>query len=258
MQQVFIKNGKLIATLGFISIIAALCCVFLRLNLISSIVLFFLVPSAYLTTKSKNILRPFIYAVIISTTVGLLFDYIGALNHTWYTIQSIFPWRIFNLIPFENPLWSFLYFYTILITYEYFWAEKVKYMKRGITATLIFIVFVFTAYSLVHVYNPYLIANIPYVYLIFGTVFFIIPTFTYLLFNRKDLNKFLLVAAYIIPLGFINEITSVALRYWEYPSKDFIGWVSLLKVEFPVEELIFFIILSPFAMLSYYKFLNKL
>lgn len=219
---------------------------------------FFSIPAIFLTLGSKNILRPFVFAAIVSSTIGLLVDYMGAVAHAWYTVQTIFPVRIFNIIPFENPLWSFLYFYTILITYEYFWGEKIKSMGRGILFMSLFIALAFLIYLSINAFNPKLIAQVRYFYLLFGTIFFAIPTGIYLLINKKGFNKLLLVALYIIPLGFIDEVTSVLLHYWEYPGKELIAWINIFNVKFPVEELIFFVILSPFAILSYYKFINEI
>ncbi len=194
---------RTIFILAVLALLASFLCLYFNLNLLWSIALFFFAPSIYLSIKCINVFKPLVFALVVATSIGVLFDYIGAANSIWYTIQTIFPLRLFNILPIENPIWSFSYLYTILITYEYFFGEegKIIYRKLVILVVLVFLASFFT-FSI----NSYFIHS-PYLYVLFGFTFFAIPTIIFLTFNRNYFKRFFFVSMYIIPLGLLNEIT---------------------------------------------------
>ena len=73
--------------------------------------------------------------------------------------------------------------------------------------------------------------------------------------NHPKMNvKFFKTAAYFFYLTFIYEVTALQLGWWDFPSTNFIGWVSIFNVRFPLEELIFWLFLFAMAILTYYEY----
>ena len=64
----------------------------------------------------------------------------------------------------------------------------------------------------------------------------------------------LLLVPYFSFVYISHELTALYLGQWRFPG-DYIGWVSMFGIQFPVEELIFWIILSSLAVSVYYEFL---
>jgi hypothetical protein len=62
---------------------------------------------------------------------------------------------------------------------------------------------------------------------------------------------------YFIPLGLINVLVSLSLGHWSYPGHHFVGWVTVGSYRFPLEELIFWIILFPPFLISQFELLNN-
>lgn len=46
------------------------------------------------------------------------------------------------------------------------------------------------------------------------------------------------------------------LGQWTFPGDQFIGWVNMLGVRFPFEELLFWFMLAAIGILSYYEFFD--
>jgi hypothetical protein len=51
-------------------------------------------------------------------------------------------------------------------------------------------------------------------------------------------------------------LTALSLGLWYYPSNQFIGWVDVHGLRFPVEELFGWILLGVAAILSCYEYLD--
>lgn len=64
--------------------------------------------------------------------------------------------------------------------------------------------------------------------------------------------KFIKTGAFFFMLFLIYELTAVKLGQW-YFSGQYIGWVELFGLKFPFEELLYWMGLSPFVVLSLYE-----
>jgi len=52
------------------------------------------------------------------------------------------------------------------------------------------------------------------------------------------------------------KVTALQLGWWDFPGSNFIGWVSIFNIRFPLEELIFWLFLFAMAILTYYEFFD--
>ncbi len=166
--------------------------------------------------------------------------------------------KFFGLVTFEVVLWTFLSIYFIILFYEHFvhhevvrrnWNPKMKYLM--VFAILLMLVFLFFFIS-----NPESL-KIPYFYLVWGVLLFLIPFLLQLFSYPKLTQKMFLVGAYFFYFNFIYEITALKLGWWTFPGSEFIGYVQIFDVEFPLEELFFWIVLFSFAILSYYEYFDE-
>lgn len=92
---------------------------------------------------------------------------------------------------------------------------------------------------------------LPYAYFLSASPA-IIPVI-YVVNNRpRLLAKFLKTSAFFFALYLIYELTALELGQWYFPGQ-YVGWVELRGVRFPLEELFFWMILSAFTILALYE-----
>jgi len=228
----------------------------LKINFLGSLVVFLGVPSLYLTIKGWKFAKRASVFALISIPLAIVLDYIGHLTGQWLLPFSMFS-RIFEYVSVEMIFWSFINFYFIVMFYEYFvhqhfagklWYSKLKYLI--ISVLVVFILFL----SFYNFLPSYL--HIPYFYLGFTIVLVLIPILLQLFKYPRFISKFFETAAYFFYLTLLYEITALQLGWWSFPSEQFIGWVSIGNIRFPLEELIFWMILCAMAVLSYYEYFD--
>ncbi len=231
-----------------------------KINNIASILLFLGIPCIYLSIKAKSHIKKSLYfALPVSVIAMLAIDYIAQRSGSWEMYpNSILPFKFFDIVTFEVVLWAFLGIYFIIMFYEYFihheivkkdWNYKMKYLM--IWATLFMLIFVFF-----YATNPDSL-KIPYFYLIWGIILLLIPFLLQLYSYPKITQKMFFVMAYFFYFNFIYEVVALKLGWWIFPSQHFIGYVSLLGVSFPLEELFFWMILFAASILSYYEYFDE-
>jgi len=218
------------------------------------------IPGVLLTGNIKNkkvINRIVIAALLGSIILATIIDYLGFLNHSWFVIDTIFPFRIMNMIPLEDPIWALLWVYLILATYESRFKTGNKSLL-GKRAKYWFLLngFAFLALVTTFLINPMLLQTIPYYYLISGTILALIPTILFLKFYPKYISSFLKVASYISLVSFLDEIVALKLNHWTFYGGKFLMLIKIWGVNLPFEELFFFILIGPVFVLCYYEFLD--
>jgi len=237
-------------------VIASALSFLLNVNSFISVVLFLVVPSLYLSLRLKtHIKKSLIFSAIISVPAIIITDYIANITQQWLIPNSILPFRLFGIVTIEIIAWSFFSIYFIIMFYEYFldehtakklWHPNMKYLISFILLVVIIFLILF--------FNFPSKLNINYFYLSFGVVLILIPVLIELFSYPNLAAKFFKAGAYFFLLTSIYEITALKLGWWEFPGKEFIGWVSILGVQFPIEEFFFWLMLFAMAFLSYYEF----
>ena len=241
----------------FQPVMAALLSILLRTNYLGTILLFYAIPSLYLTFRtSHKALRCFLFAIIAGVPMALLFDWFATVDGNWAITQTVFPFRLFNVITLENIPWLVLFAYFIIIFYEHFLDKgkhnlvdrRLKYFVWPLVILLI--VFVVWIYL-----SPRTLV-IPYAYFWFGIMLELLPVITFLSFFPRLLSKYMKVAVDFFAHSVIYEFTALKLNLWSYPGKNFIGLVDLFSFRFPVEEVFMWFILSSVAIISYFEFFD--
>ena len=240
-------------------IVASLFSFFLTLNNLFAIFLFLGIPSVYLSFKGRKYVRKvFLFALITSVPAMIAIDYIAELNGSWFFYDdTIFPFKIFNVVTIEVVLWAFLSIFFILMFYEYFveeHKEQPRFYRARMKYYMSFVIFCFALFIL-FLYGGFSF-NIPYFYLFWGIILLLLPFSIHALNYPKTTTKFFFVLAYFFYFNFIYEIAALKLNWWGFPGKEFIGWINLFGVSFPIEELLFWMILFVLSILSLFEYFD--
>ncbi|MEI8143344.1 MAG: hypothetical protein WCG48_01855 [Candidatus Berkelbacteria bacterium] len=235
----------------FASVIASIYSV----NYLWSIILFLGLPSLFLSIRlPKCALKALSFSIVASIPTILVVDYIGQIMGQWIIPSSVSSFRFFGVVPIEQGLWAVLNFYSVIMFYEYFLNHHV--VKKTFAAKFKYLYVI--GFAIIAPFITVLLVNpswlrVPYFYFIFGILLIGIPAFFEVSTHAKLTPKFLKTAAYFFYLSFIYEITALKHDWWQFPGWQFVGWISLLNVRFPLEELLFWIILFAMAILGVYE-----
>ena len=150
-----------------------------------------------------------------------------------------------------------MYFFLVVMFYKYFIKQSLSKNLLGarFDYLIIIILFLFSLFLFSYNFSPSIL-YIPYFYLWFGIILIFVPLVIFLFCYPEFISKFFETAAYFFYLTLTYEITALQLGWWAFPSDQFIGWVSIWNVRFPIEELLFWMILCAMAVLTYYEFFD--
>lgn len=222
-----------------------------------TILLFYGFPSIWLSLRTPlRVKKTLIFTSLLAIPFGIIIDYFGTKDQSWFIPMSIFPSRLFGIIPYEDIIWGFLVIYSTIIFYEHF-LEKGKHklidkrMKYIIWPVLIVLILFLSTMFL----NQEIL-TLKYAYMWIGSTLILIPSITFLSFFPKLISKYIKTASYFFVLSLLFELTALQLNQWTFPGNNFIGWVQLLNFKIPLEELFFFLVMTSIGILSYYEFFD--
>lgn len=245
-----------LALLIIFPVVSVLGSLYLKANFLTSIFLFFGLPSLWFSYRTPNkVMKTLIFSAIFAGPMVLLIDYVAGGDLSWY-VPTIFPFRLLGIIPIEDFFFGFGMAYYTVIFYEHFLDKGKpglvdKHMRYIIWPLIIFAVTVISSYLILG--GPVVI---PYAYLWLGLVIALIPALTFLTYFPRLLAKYVRVSAYFFVLYLLFEFTALQLNQWSFPGSNFIGWVELLGYRFPFEEFFFWMITATIALLSYFEFFD--
>lgn len=255
-NQKFLKKLDIFLLILF-PILSVILSLALKANFLTSILLFFGLPSIWLSIRtSAQVKKTFLFSLILSLPLGIFIDYIATLDKSWFVPTTVFPFRLFGVVPVEDLIWGFFLIYSIVIFYEHFLDKgkhelvdkRMKYLAWPlIILMLVFFTLLFT--------KPELLI-IRYAYFWLGAIFFILPTITFLSFFPRLLSKYVKTASYFFLLAVLFELTGLQLNQWTFPGQNFIGWVELFGHRFPFEEFFFWFVMGAVSVLAYYEFFD--
>ncbi len=250
------KNKIDLILLILFPIFASVLSFMFKANAFESIILFLVLPSLYLSIRvPQHIKKSLIFSVILGVPTIIWTDYIAHLNRQWLIPESIFPFRLFSYVTIEVIIWAIAMMYLPTMFYEYFLDKKtskgLSFLRSSIFVVLILIAF--SAFAVLFFWFPDLL-RIPYFYLFFGLIIVLLPILIEFFRRPNIFSRLCRAGSYFFFLTFLYEITGLKLGWWDFPGPQLIGWVSILGVRFPFEELFFWIMLFAMAWLSYYEF----
>lgn len=244
-----------ILVLVLLPVIAVLGSLVLRANFLTSALLFYGLPAIYLSWRNPHaVKRAFIFS-LLAFPVGFVGDYVATAAGAWYVPNPFFP-RILSIVPVDDLIWGFLLVYVVVIFYEHF-LDKGKHnlvdrkFKYGVYGVLSGLVVFFSIYLI----NPSLL-HLPYVYFTFGAIGAFLPVVIFLSHFPRFLAKYAKVIIYFTCLNLLLELTGLELGHWTFLGREYFGWIHLFKYRFPLEELLFYIVLFSVTILSYFEYFD--
>jgi lycopene cyclase domain-containing protein len=146
-------------------------------------------------------------------------------------------------------------YYAVIITFESLVRHGAKSFGNRFHWTLLIVSSVALAgYGLLY-FSPEWIASIPYMYLAFDLLFFILALVLLPKFHRRYRAGIVRAMLFLLPVAFLNEIAALRLGLWHFPATaDLVGRVSVQGTRIPLEEVAFFLIV-PTVILAFYVYL---
>lgn len=227
-------------------------------NYLESLILVFGVPCVYLSLRdTKKIRKIATFSLLVSIPIAFIMELMAFHDKAWIVPHTVFPFRIFDFLPIEDLIWQFLTVYTILIFYEYFCNKnfKKRLSKKITLMNSVLYSLTFLTIILFVVDSPML--HISYPYLWFCIPFLVVPTLLYLGKYPWFFKTFIYTQLFFFYIHTLFEIIGLRLNHWIFASDQYLGMVSMLGQTFPVEELVFVMILGAFAALTYYEYFTN-
>jgi hypothetical protein len=250
------KKLDIAAIIG-LPLIGTLLIISFRSSYLVATLLFYGLLAAYLSYRTPDMIgKTALFSFIFSLPISVVANYLAIADKTWFVNSTIFPVRILNGIPIDDMIFMFIYTYTLVIFYEHFLDKgkhelidtRMKYLVWPIV--IIFILF----FILVLGKNN---LAIPYSYFWGGLIVLVPVTATMIAICPRILSKYVKVGAYFFILGLIFILLGVHLNLWEYPGTHFIGWLHFGSTRFPIEELMYWLILLAIGIISYFEFFDN-
>ena len=141
MLAIFTSNTKNYTKLDLLFLIvapllAAIATLYLPINLLFSTILFFGLPSAYISWQRKDlVLRTLIYSFTIAV-ISIFTDYLAEQDQSWVS-TSMFNTKVAGIVPIEALVWMFAFTYLIIAYYLYFFDTR-KHKPIGKRLFLVF------------------------------------------------------------------------------------------------------------------------
>lgn len=247
------KNIKENALLIGYYILVALAGVFFNFSYFVSTLLFFAVPSIYVTIRRPELFKLLsIYAIAIGIPFVLIVDAIGVYNNAWWE-TSMFSIRIFNLVPFDTVLWGVLYAYTIPALYEYFFGKRKSIiLPKKFWIFEIGLLIALSTFLVAFIFNREWFI-IPYFYAIFVGIFYVLICIIGLIQRTKEFLQLLKQCFIFSILLFIGELGALAAHQWGFLGTEYIGMINIGQISFPFEEMIWILIGVPAFLYVYLR-----
>lgn len=244
-----------IVFLIFFPILSAILVEILKLNFLVATLLFFGLPSLYLSFKKPELIkRALIFSGVLSIPMTIVLDSPAYFDKTWFVPNSAFRF-LRNSVPIEDVIWSFLWLYFAVIFWEYFldYARPNLKISSHVKYLIMIIVGFSGAYFLFYFLKPEML-YINYYYLKMGTIFVAVPLLGVLLKFPKLIRKVFIIGVYFLMVSFLAEFVALRQGHWNFPGEHFLGVTFLSGQKVPYEEIFFWWTLGVPGLVCWYEF----
>lgn len=242
-------------------LLSTLLSIIFKTTLFVSCLLFFGIPSLYLTYRNPRIaLKTCIFALIFSLPLTFIFDYLLVMDKAWYIVSSILPSRLFGVVAVEQFVFGTLCIYFIIYFYESFFDRK-NTLKRDRPLPKLLLIFALGAFAIVSLMILMIFVNsptivIPYAYAFLGITIGVVPLIIFLYHFPHLISRFLKVTVYFLLTALLVEYVGLTLNQWIFPGVHYLWKINYLGFPIPIEELFFYFVLSTPGVLVYYEFFD--
>jgi hypothetical protein len=241
-------------------IVASLLSVALQAQIYLGLFIFFGLPAIYLSWRHPHLIKKSLFfSVIFSVPAAFFLDYVMEYTGGWAIGAMEFPhvW-ILQYVSLLQIIWLILYVYLVVMYYKVFFDRNHARMLYPRTKNLIILgVAVLGFLTIAHYFNQELL-HIDYFYLKIGLIAVLLPLAVFWVRRRHYVTgKFLKVGAYFFGFTLLYELTALHLGQWNFPAAhQFIGQVTIGGYMFPLEEFLFWILISSISILAYYEYFD--
>jgi len=217
--------------------------------------LFVIVPVFYLGVRSSKPWKVIVAgSVVLGVLLGGFFDFVMTYNKAWSVDRLIVPWNIFGIMPVDDAIGFFLMTLLVLVFYEHFISGKPQrsfgsFAKRFYKRAAV-IIAADVLLALVFLLDPGLLA-LPYPYVVGGGAA-VLVTIVGTLRHSELLDGLTKTALFFFFVWLLAELVAVYTGGLSYPGTQYMGWISLVLIRFPFEELFFWMLwYAPFVVVAY-------
>ena len=248
-----LKDVLVLSVLPLASLIPAW---FFRLNFLTTTLLFFGLPSAFLSFRDPTKVKRAVLFAPFFSVAGIYADYMAEKDLEWAEPLSIFKFRIAGTVPIESVIWFFLMTYLIVVFYEHFFDH---FRHHSVGRRMKFLYIILTFMTLLFILPLALHAQLPvisYFYLKLGILLGLLPLIAFSIKFPRFVSVFLKITPYFLGLSVLDELVGLHNRHWAYPGRQFIGWINLGTYRFPYEEVLFWMIIFSSVVIAYFEFFD--
>lgn len=227
-----------------------------QIDLIISVFLYLGVPALYLWLREKKNWKKILAAsVVLGVFQGMAWNLIAEQANTWVTHYTIYPLNVIFVgkMPLGEFIWGFLILFYTITFYEHFLdKERSRKLSRHATLALGVGMASFFLAACLLVVAPEQV-HFEYSYLLMGALI-LVPLGLLLFVDSKLIFKVFWLSIFFFILNLIFEITAISHGLWNFPG-TYIGTVTILTAQFPIEELLFWILFATPSLILCYEVL---
>jgi len=215
-------------------------------------IIFCLPGTIYLGLRAPKPWKKILLSTLIFGVVfGSFFEFLQQYNLSYVSTSTVFP-KIFGVLAIDATLWHVFMATFVLTFYEHFInRDKYKTISRRALPVLIIGLIVFLVTVILYYVHPSSL-HFKYAYVDFGTLA-VLPVFLLAYKKPQYIKDMTLIAPFFLFLYLVIEWVGVPRHWWIYTGHAYLGFVSIQSLRFPLEELLYWMLLYPAALVSYYK-----
>lgn len=228
--------------------------IFGQVSFLTSTLLFFGVPSAYLIwRRPRNFKKAFVAGVVIGLALGFPFDFVAEYNHAWgWGADFALPVHLFGVVSLDVLVWFFLWVFLVVAFYEYF-IEDDRSTRISPRAKWVGLFGICVSALVVYVWHtaPHIL-EMDFAYAKLGTITVLLCGVLFYK-NPHIIWKTLRTTPFFAFMYLAYEITALSMNLWTFPGA-YLGSVSIGAIAFPLEEFIVWVLASSAIVAAYYEF----
>lgn len=251
------NRHRQLIVLYILPLLAVFLALLAHVNYLGTIILFWGIPSLLLTIWAREKSLKTTLLALSATILLMNLDVIFYASKQWYVESTVFPNRLFGLVAWEDFIYFFLFVYFPVIFWEHFFEKQKHERPWGKHMTLLTVTSLLFSFTILAawIWAPALL-RVPYFYLVVVMLFTVIPLVLEIRKRPQFGIKFIRVGLYFGYVAILYELTALYLKIWNYPSTQFVGWIEITGLRFPIEELFAWILLGTATILTWYEYFD--
>lgn len=226
----------------------------LGLSFLQSTLLFFAVPSIYLSLRNPRLIKTtLVFSLIMGLSMLFVFDHMAYLDASWYVPGSM--WRFLRgSIPIEDGPWAVLLVYYVVITWEYFFFSPKKHhvLHPNIIWFIVFCASLLTIFFIAYVFAPNVL-TVPYFYLKLGIVFEVIPLALFFYLRPTLIGPLVKITVYFFFMAALGEFIGLTNNQWYFAGEHYLGEIRYFGHRLPWDEMLFWWLLAAPGIVAWYE-----